>query len=66
MMKLQTDDRERKTRRLQLVIRPSLYQKLEDLKEHTGLSINEIVNQILSEHVPELIEEYGESSAEQL
>ena len=59
MMKLKTDSRERKTRRLQLVIRPSLYNRLENLRGLTGLSINEIVNQVLGEHVPELVEEYG-------
>ena len=65
MMKLQTDERERKTRRLQLVIRPSVYKLLQELKGLTGLSVNEIVNQILDEHVPELVDQYGSLAEEE-
>ena len=57
-MKLLNTERETKSKRLQLVIRPSLYDQLQELKTLSGLSVNEITSQILEEQVPKLIENY--------
>lgn len=51
-------DTERKTKRLQLLIRPSLYGKLSRLRQITGLSVNEIVNQMVERQIDEVLRSY--------
>lgn len=63
-MKLLNKERETKSKRLQLVIRPSLYDNLQRLKQLSGISVNEIVSQILEENVDPLIDAYTDYSQE--
>lgn len=42
---------EKKEKRLQVLITPSMFDELQDLKAKTGLSVNEIVNVALTEYV---------------
>ena len=63
-MKLLNNERETKSKRLQLVIRPSLYDNLQRLKQLSGISVNEIVSQILEDNVDTLIDSYTDSDQE--
>jgi hypothetical protein len=45
--------RERKTRRLQLLITPSLYANLNHMKDVWDVSMNELINSILEEYARE-------------
>ena len=42
---------ENKSKRLQVLITPSMYDSLQDWKTKTGLSVNEIVNKALAEYI---------------
>lgn len=42
---------ETKSKRLQLLVTPTMYQTLKDLSEGTGNSINAIVNEALAEYL---------------
>lgn len=42
---------EKKEKRLQVLITPSMFDELQDLKAKTGLSVNEIVNKALAEYL---------------
>lgn len=42
---------EKKEKRLQVLITPSMFDELQDLKAKTGLSVNEIVNVALTKYV---------------
>lgn len=42
---------ETKSKRLQLLVTPTMYQTLKDLSEGTGTSINAIVNEALAEYL---------------
>lgn len=42
---------EKKEKRLQVLITPSMFDELQDLKAKTGASVNEIVNQALAEYL---------------
>lgn len=43
--------KESKTRRLQLLIRPSVYTALKQLSEERGISFNELVNRVFEEYL---------------
>lgn len=42
---------EKKEKRLQVLITPSMYDALQEWKTKTGLSVNEIVNKALAEYL---------------
>ena len=42
-----------KSKRMQILITPDLYQVLTEIKESTGVSMNEIINQVLLNHLDE-------------
>lgn len=42
---------EKKTRRMQLLVRPSLYDRLKAQAEAGGVSVNELIDRILSENL---------------
>ena len=44
-------ERESKSVRMTLLIRPTTKDALEKLKEKTGISMNEIINEIIESHV---------------
>ena len=47
-IKADTINAESKSRRVQLLIRPSLYVKLKKMADNHGISVNEMINQILT------------------
>ena len=46
-IEIHADTRERKSKRIQLLVRPSLYKKLRAASAKNKLSMNEFINQIL-------------------
>lgn len=42
---------ETRSKRLQLLVTPTMYQTLKDLSEGTGTSVNAIVNEALAEYL---------------
>ena len=46
-----TEKAETKSRRLQLLIKPSVYDRVKQIAEQSDLSVNDLINQILEEVV---------------
>lgn len=49
---------ETKSRRLQLLMQPSLYRNLKAIAEHKGISVNELVHSALDEYAERMIMVY--------
>lgn len=50
-LKIQARKEEYKSRRLQLLIKPSLHNKLKEIAELNQVSVNELINQVLQNFI---------------